>query len=339
MDTVVTETPDEMSARHKKEFKALDGEKRAAIRNAKSSRSKTAKSILRDIEFKYEGMARDLKERQNRELDQRMSGDGDGNDEDGTTGKVHTKDDGPAKDVDASRSPSLEEQPTNEQIEEIKRQKAIKKKSRKRNARRKKDIDREKRINEENASAGPSRRQVEIDSLTELYLHPQKLEMQEVEADGNCLFRAVAMQCCRLGLSDGAFHSDKSYVNIREICANVLIGPNRGEYEPFAEFGEGHASNGNDERNHPATYEEYVNNIRSHSKCTWGGQLELRALSEGLKCPIVVFSADGPTLTMGEEYAQSSDDNDWGKKKVMLLSFHRHYYALGEHYNSIIPQN
>lgn len=315
-------------------------QERAAIKNAKSSTKKAKhKSVIRDIEFKYEGMGRDLKERQNRELDQLMSCDGDGNGEDRTTGEVHTKDDGPAKDVDASRSPSLEEQPTNEQIEAIKRQKAIQKKSRKKNARRQKDIDREKRINEENASAGPSRRQVEIDSLTELYLHPQNLEMQEVEADGNCLFRAVAMQCCRLGLGVGAFHSDKSYVKIREICANVLIGLNRGEYEPFAEFGEGHASNGDDERNHPATYEEYVNNIRSPSKCTWGGQLELRALSEGLKCPIVVFSADGPTLTMGAEYARNSRENDWRKKRVMLLSFHRHYYALGEHYNSIIPKN
>ena len=29
----------------------------------------------------------------------------------------------------------------------------------------------------------------------------------------------------------------------------------------------------------------------------------MRALSEGLKCPIVVFSAEGAPLTMGAEYA------------------------------------
>ena len=95
---------------------------------------------------------------------------------------------------------------------------------------------------------------------------------------------------------------------------------------------------------HPATFEEYVHNVRSTS--VWGGQLELRALSEGLKRPIVVFSAEGPPLIMGAEYLASTriqessvdnDDDDWDVNSALLLSFHRHYYALGEHYNSVIP--
>ena len=68
----------------------------------------------------------------------------------------------------------------------------------------------------------------------------------------------------------------------------------------------------------------------------------MRALSEGLKCPIVVFSAEGAPLTMGAEYAdvegEQDDDKGWDKKKALLLSFHRHYYALGEHYNSVRPK-
>ena len=75
--------------------------------------------------------------------------------------------------------------------------------------------------------------------------------------------------------------------------------------------------------------------------------VQVRALSEGLKCPIVVFSAEGAPLTMGAEYAvsvgiegddQDDDDKGWDKKKALLLSFHRHYYALGEHYNSVTPK-
>ena len=75
--------------------------------------------------------------------------------------------------------------------------------------------------------------------------------------------------------------------------------------------------------------------------------VKVRALSEGLKCPIVVFSAEGAPLTMGAEYAvgygaegdeQNDDDKSWDKKKALLLSFHRHYYALGEHYNSVLPK-
>ena len=69
-------------------------------------------------------------------------------------------------------------------------------------------------------------------------------------------------------------------------------------------------------------------------------------MSEGLKCPIVVFSAEGTPLTMGAEYyavgdgveGEQDDDKGWDKKKALLLSFHRHYYALGEHYNSVIPK-
>ena len=73
--------------------------------------------------------------------------------------------------------------------------------------------------------------------------------------------------------------------------------------------------------------------------------VKVRALSEGLKCPIVVFSAEGAPLTMGAEYAivngaegEQDDDKGWDKKKALLLSFHRHYYALGEHYNSVLPK-
>ena len=72
--------------------------------------------------------------------------------------------------------------------------------------------------------------------------------------------------------------------------------------------------------------------------------VQVRALSEGLKCPIVVFSAEGAPLTMGAEHAvangveQDAGDKGWDKKKALLLSFHRHYYALGEHYNSVRPK-
>ena len=49
---------------------------------------------------------------------------------------------------------------------------------------------------------------------------------------------------------------------------------------------------------------------------------------------------------MGAEYAvgdgaegdEQNDDKSWDKKKALLLSFHRHYYALGEHYNSVRPK-
>lgn len=343
----MSETLEEVTARHKKELKSFEGEKRAAIKNAKS-RGKKGKSALKDAEFKYDAMERDLKARHGAELEQLSGGeggdgggDGNGGDDSGVPEEAADggeKADAAKEETTSARPPTPEEaQQTPEQVEEARRQKALQKKLQKKNSQRQKEIEREKRIQDENASAGPSRRQMEMEALQALYLHPRGLDVREVEADGNCLYRAVGAQCRRLGL-EGAGGED-CHVKIREMCADVLMGSNRAEFEPFAECGEGHAAAASDGGNHPATYDEYVRNVRSTS--TWGGQLELRALSEGLKCPIVVFSAEGPPLTMGAEHAPGGEEDgegDWSKRTALLLSFHRHYYALGEHYNSVVPK-
>ena len=90
------------------------------------------------------------------------------------------------------------------------------------------------------------------------------------------------------------------------------MGPSRAEYEPFVECGEGHASNGE-----CRICQKYLTSV-------WGGQLELRSLSEGLWCPIVVFSAEAPLLTMDAKHApagKGDDGEDWGARKAPLLSF------------------
>jgi len=334
----MSETLEEMTARHKKEVKAFEGEKRAAIKNAKS-RGKKGKSALKDAVFKCDGLERDLKLRHRAEVEGLTSGVAGGDDvgiQEGAADADENAGVGKKEPAVPKTIQSEERQPTPEQVEEAKRQKALAKKLKKKNAQRQKEIDREKRISEENSAAGPSRRQMELEALQTLHLHPRGLCVQEVEADGNCLYRAVGIQCRRLGLNVVDIDSEGCYGKIRSLCADALMGSNRAEYEPFAEYGEGHAD-ANDGGNHPATFEEYVTNVRSTS--TWGGQLELRALSEGLECPIVVFSAEGPPLTMGAEYAPTgAEEDDWKKKKALLISFHRHYYALGEHYNSVIPK-
>ena len=71
----------------------------------------------------------------------------------------------------------------------------------------------------------------------------------------------------------------------------------------------------------------YCAQVESSSE--WGGQLEITALSHARRVCVSVFSADAPVLTTGEEYAAS------GPK--IELAYHRHYYGLGEHYNSVTP--
>lgn len=339
----VPETLEELKARHKKELKAFEGEKRGAIKNAKS-RGKKGKAAVKEAEFKYEGLERDLKDRHRLEMQQLQSGgdEGESNNDDAKIKEEEASNNStPSTQAEQQQQPKKEEKEelTEEQIiQAAKREKALAKKLKKKNAARQKELDREQRIKEENAKAGPSRRQMEMEALQKLQLYPRELEVEEVEADGNCLYRAVSVQCSRLGVNiNSDVSGQEGYGKIRSVCADVLLGENRAEYEPFAEFGEGHGAH--DSGDHPATYEQYVNNVRSTS--TWGGQLELRALSEALKVPIVVFSAESPPLTMGEEHypdGEDSEDKDWSKKKAVLLSFHRHYYALGEHYNSVIPK-
>ena len=58
-------------------------------------------------------------------------------------------------------------------------------------------------------------------------------------------------------------------------------------------------------------------------------QLELRALTEVTKRPIQVFSASAPVTEMGAQFA----GND---ATPLRVSYHEQYYALGEHYNSVV---
>jgi len=43
--------------------------------------------------------------------------------------------------------------------------------------------------------------------------------------------------------------------------------------------------------------------VKTDSK-TWGSQLEIQALVNALKVPIEIYSADAPTVKMGEEFGQ-----------------------------------
>ena len=176
------------------------------------------------------------------------------------------------------------------------------KSQKKKEKQREKEKAREKEIEEELKNAGPSQKDVEIDALKKKFLEPNGLVLKEVKADGHCLYRAIADQIRK---------SESDYKDIREICADILK-DNEAEYAPFAIV--------------DCSYHEYIDNVRSSSE--WGGQLEARALAQGLQRTIIIYSVEyAEPVIMGEEFTDS---------KPILLSFHRHYYALGEHYNSVV---
>lgn len=73
-------------------------------------------------------------------------------------------------------------------------------------------------------------------------------------------------------------------------------------------------------------FENYLNALRDTR--AWGGQIEIQALSNSLRCPIEVIQATGPPTIQG---------GDTFKGKPLILTYHRHMYSLGEHYNSSRP--
>ena len=88
--------------------------------------------------------------------------------------------------------------------EEEERQKRQEKARRKREKAREKEREKERQIEEETANAGPAPRQVESDMIQERL--PPNWKIQEVAADGHCLYRAVGAQC------------GKEYTEIRTYC-------------------------------------------------------------------------------------------------------------------------
>ncbi|KAG1699320.1 Deubiquitinase OTUD6B [Nymphon striatum] len=92
-------------------------------------------------------------------------------------------------------------------------------------------------------------------------------------------------------------------------------------------------------------FQSYCNEIATTN--AWGGQLEsniilwsmiddyerlqLQALSELLNYCVQVYQAVGPIITIGDKFK--------GKHPSLKLSYHRHIYGLGEHYNSLISQS
>jgi len=74
-----------------------------------------------------------------------------------------------------------------------------------------------------------------------------------------------------------------------------------------------------------AKFEKYCKDVEKTK--LWGGQLELKALSNILKVPIKVMQASGPATILGEQFEGTP----------LIVVYHRRLYRLGEHYNSTIP--
>jgi OTU domain-containing protein 6 len=112
------------------------------------------------------------------------------------------------------------------------------------------------------------------------------------------------------------------FITIGSICADTLQA-NQDEFAPFCEY-----------TDDVATFDDYVERVRNSAE--WGGHLELRALGMALDRPIHVYSVQSGNKPLAIHEDHESQNNSNNNQEPILLSYHLHYYALGEHYNQVV---
>lgn len=242
----------------------------------------------------------------------------------------------------------------------------VSRKQRKKQARAAAEAEAERQREADKAAAGPSERELELQRIDTL-LAPNRLRVRQVRPDGHCLYRAIAHQL-RLrgdesvpapaaydGEHDGTeapreretipSSEDECVWLLRDIASAFML-RHKEEFMPFAEdhvdaVDQHDGAPPNDGPMDEARFERYCSKLGSTA--VWGGQLEIRALSQALRAPFEVYSDPHvmDVLRMGDEFRADADDGDDGQRlhrrraAPVRLTYHRKYYGLGEHYNSV----
>ncbi|KAK4471641.1 hypothetical protein MN116_005050 [Schistosoma mekongi] len=180
-----------------------------------------------------------------------------------------------------------------------------------------------------------SLRSIEMKKLS-MQLEARHLSLFEVPSDGDCLYQSIGHQLKirnypvhtlleKIKMSnEGSFgniptdQSIKQLVRILRHLASYYIRKNMDDFLPFL------FNPNSGEPMSIADFDQYCDKIKNTS--TWGGQIEIRALSAMLQIPIEILQAEGVPLIIGEEFSDPP----------ITIVYHRYAFALGEHYNSCV---
>ncbi|CAL5433183.1 unnamed protein product [Camellia sinensis] len=300
------ETRDEMLSRHRKEISQLQ-DKEIALKKAAAKGSKAEqKAKKKQVEEEVSQLSANLKERHAEELASLgYSSSNDGNNK----GNLDNL-------VKAIAGVSV----TN-QAEHSKPSKSVKR----REKRAQQEAAREQKIQEEQSNI-VSDRIIENKKL-EKKLEPLGLTINEIKPDGHCMYRAIEDQLALL--SGGS--SPYTYQELREMVA-AYMRKHASDFLPFF-LSENMTDGEYSDNSLTQRFEDYCREVESTA--AWGGQLELGALTHCLKQCIKIFSGSFPDVEMGKEYKSNSGAGS--SNPGIMLSYHRHAFGLGEHYNSVVP--
>lgn len=178
---------------------------------------------------------------------------------------------------------------------------------------------RDKKAKEEKAKQAEILEQEEINKtgpratelkLIKTILKSRNLMLYPIPSDGDCLYNAIKHQLMVTGRP--VLDTPK----LRQITADYIQ-----ENKQTLIFYMSNPATGD-----CLTDAEFTNYCESIKKtATWGGQIEIKAMSNALMVPIEVLQSSGPPTIQ-------NDENFPGPP--LVLTFHRVMYSLGEHYNS-----
>lgn len=154
-----------------------------------------------------------------------------------------------------------------------------------------------------------SARTLETRSINSI-LKSRKLKLKEIKSDGDCLYNALKHQLELVGIT-------QSVEALRKTAADY-IRSNRDDLICYM------TSDKSDDVMSLEEFEEYCNQVEKTK--AWGSQIEIQAISSSLKIQIEVIQASGTPAISGNEF-----------KPHLVVTYHRHFFGLGEHYNSTRP--
>ncbi|XP_061369367.1 OVARIAN TUMOR DOMAIN-containing deubiquitinating enzyme 5 [Gastrolobium bilobum] len=298
------ETRDEILSRHRKEISQLQKRevemKKAAARGSKAEQ----KTKKKQVEEEVSQLSAKLKEKHAQELAALGYSSGNGSEKNNLDSLVK-----------AIAGVSVTSEPEHKKVSKAKQR---------RDKRAQHEAEREQRIQAEQSDI-VSDRMIENEKL-ERKLKPLGLTVCEIKPDGHCLYRAVEDQ---LALLSGG-KSPHTYQELREMVA-AYMRKNTTDFLPF--FLSENLIEGDSDESLAEKFENYCKEVESTA--IWGGQLELGALTHCLKKHIMIFSGSFPDVEMGKEY--KSDYATDSSSSSIMLSYHKHAFGLGEHYNSVVP--
>ncbi|KAK7337404.1 hypothetical protein VNO77_17976 [Canavalia gladiata] len=298
------ETLDDVLSRHRKETSQLQKKevemKKAAARGSKAEQ----KAKKKQVEEEVTQLSAKLKEKQAKELAALGYNSGNRNEKSNLDNLVK-----------AIAGVSVTSQPEHTKVSKAKQR---------RDKRAQQEAEREQRIQAEQSDI-ISDRMIEDEKL-ERKLKPLGLTVCEIKPDGHCLYRAVEDQ---LALVFGG-RSPYTYQELREMVA-AYMRKHTSDFLPF--FLSENMIEGDSDESLAQKFENYCKEVESTA--IWGGQLELGALTHCLKKHIMIFSGSFPDVEMGKEY--KSGDGTGLSNSSITLSYHKHAFGLGEHYNSVVP--